>query len=128
LCHIGSVHEIKVKNDATVETKQMKILVEQALVMPEPYGTYYNILKTSGVTTAVDSVIVDIGHGTTDILCMYNGRIMRAASGSLEEATDSLTSALSRAIQEKSGKIIRPFDLMKTIEKARGQFLLGEKY
>ncbi len=124
---LKGTHEIKVKNDATGETKQMKILVEQALVMPEPYGTYYYVLKESGVTTAVDSVIVDIGHGTTDILCMYNGRIMRAASGSLEEATDSLTTALSRAIQEKSGKIIRPFDLTKTIEQGKRSILAGGK-
>jgi len=124
---LKGTHEIKVKNDATGETKQMKILVEQVLVAPEPYGTYWYTLKTSGIKTAVDSIIVDIGHGTTDILCMYKGNMMRAASGSLEEATDSLTNALARAIQEKAGKIIRPFDLMKAIEQNKRILLVGGK-
>ncbi|MCG3221274.1 MAG: ParM/StbA family protein, partial [Candidatus Heimdallarchaeota archaeon] len=84
-------------------------------------------LKQSGVQTAVDSIIVDIGHGTTDILCMYKGNMMRAASGSLEEAVDSLTGALARAIQEKSGKIVRPFDLMTAIELGKKNILVGGK-
>ncbi|MBY8999916.1 MAG: ParM/StbA family protein [Candidatus Heimdallarchaeota archaeon] len=124
---LKGTHEIKVKNDATGEAKQMKILVENCFVMPEPYGTYWYTLKNSGVTTAVDSIIVDIGHGTTDILCMYKGNMMRAASGSLEEAVDSLTSALARAIQDKTGKIVRPFDLMMAIEKNKKKLLVGGK-
>ncbi len=124
---LKGTHDIKVKNDATGEVKEMKILVEQVLVAPEPYGTYWHTLRSSGVKTAVDSIIVDIGHGTTDILCMYKGSMMRAASGSIEEATDSLTSALSRAIQEKAGKIIRPFDLMTAIEQGKRTVLVGGK-
>ena len=53
--------------------------------------------------------------------------MMRAASGSLEEAVDSLTNALSRAIQEKAGKIIRPFDLMTAIEQGKTNILVGGK-
>ncbi len=124
---LKGTHEIKVRNDATGETKNLKILIEQAYVLPEPYGTYYTTLKDLGVKSAVDSVIVDIGHGTTDLLCMYKGNMMRAASGSLEEATDSLTNALARAIQEKTGKIIRPFDLMKAIEEGKRQVLVTGK-
>ncbi|MCE7741324.1 MAG: ParM/StbA family protein [Candidatus Heimdallarchaeota archaeon] len=124
---LKGTHEIKVRNDATGEAKQMKILIEQVFIAPEPYGTYWHSLKTSGVQTAVDSIIVDVGHGTTDILCMYKGNMMRAASGSIEEAVDSLTNALSRAIQEKSGKIIRPFDLMTAIEQGKNNILVGGK-
>ncbi len=124
---LKGTHEVKVRNDSTGESKQMKILVEQVFIAPEPYGTYWYTLKTSGVQTAVDSIIVDIGHGTTDILCMYKGNMMRAASGSLEEAVDSLTSVLSRAIQEKSGKIVRPFDLMMAIEQGKTNILVGGK-
>ncbi|MCG3256975.1 MAG: ParM/StbA family protein [Candidatus Heimdallarchaeota archaeon] len=124
---LKGTHEIKVRNDATGESKQMKILIEQVFIAPEPYGTYWHTLKTSGVQTAVDSIIVDVGHGTTDILCMYKGNMMRAASGTLEEAVDSLTSALSRAIQEKAGKIIRPFDLMTAIEQGKKNILVGGK-
>ena len=124
---LKGTHEIKIRNDSTGESKQMKILVEQVFIAPEPYGTYWHTLKQSGVQTAVDSIIVDIGHGTTDILCMYKGNMMRAASGSLEEAVDSLTGALARAIQEKSGKIVRPFDLMTAIELGKKNILVGGK-
>jgi actin-like ATPase involved in cell morphogenesis len=124
---LKGTHEIKVRNDSTGESKQMKILVEQVFIAPEPYGTYWYSLKESGVQTAVDSIIVDIGHGTTDILCMYKGNMMRAASGSLEEAVDSLTTALARAIQEKSGKIVRPFDLMAAIEQGKTTVMVGGK-
>ena len=124
---LKGTHEIKIRNDSTGESKQMKILVEQVFIAPEPYGTYWYTLKQSGVQTAVDSIIVDIGHGTTDILCMYKGNMMRAASGSLEEAVDSLTAALARAIQEKSGKIVRPFDLMMAIEQGKKNILVGGK-
>ncbi len=124
---LKGTHEIKIRNDSTGESKQMKILVEQVFIAPEPYGTYWHTLKTSGVQTAVDSIIVDIGHGTTDILCMYKGNMMRAASGSLEEAVDSLTSALARAIQEKAQKIVRPFDLMAAIEQGKSNILVGGK-
>ena len=45
----------------------------------------------------------------------------------VEEAVDSLTNALSRAIQEKAGKIIRPFDLMTAIEQGKNNILVGGK-
>ncbi len=96
--------------------------------MPEPYGTYYKILKDKGEETAVDSVIIDIGHGSTDILTMYQGRPMRTASGSLVEATDTLTSRMAKALQDKTGAIIKPFDLMTTIMKGKSQVMIGGQY
>jgi len=109
--------QINVKNDATGETHSYTVTVDKCLVLPEPYGSYYQILKTSGENRAVDAIIVDIGHGSTDILTVYQGRLMRTASGSLEEAVDTLTTRMARTLQEQTGKIIRPFDLMRTIEK-----------
>jgi actin-like ATPase involved in cell morphogenesis len=121
--------EINVKNDATGETSSFNVTVDKCLVLPEPYGSYYQILRTSGETRAVDAIIVDIGHGSTDILTIYNGRIMRTASGSLEEAVDTLTTRMARQLQEQTGKIIRPFDLMKTIEKNLAAVMIsGQQY
>jgi len=117
--------QINVKNDATGETHSYNITVDKCLVLPEPYGSYYQILKTSGENRAVDAIIVDIGHGSTDILTVYQGRLMRTASGSLEEAVDTLTTRMARTLQEQTGKIIRPFDLMKTIEKNLKAVMVG---
>ncbi|MCG3253012.1 MAG: ParM/StbA family protein [Candidatus Heimdallarchaeota archaeon] len=117
--------ELNVRNDATGETHSYNINVQKCLVLPEPYGSYYQILKTSGESRAVDAIIVDIGHGSTDILTVYQGRLMRTASGSLEEAVDTLTTRMARTLQEKTGKIIRPFDLMKTIEKNLKAVMVG---
>ncbi|HUU79502.1 MAG TPA: ParM/StbA family protein [candidate division Zixibacteria bacterium] len=117
--------EINVRNDATGETHSYNVNVQKCLVLPEPYGSYYYILKTSGENRAVDAIIVDIGHGSTDILTVYQGRLMRTASGSLEEAVDTLTTRMARTLQEQTGKIIRPFDLMKTIEKNLKAVMVG---
>jgi cell division ATPase FtsA len=117
--------QINVKNDATGETHSYNVTVDKCLVLPEPYGSYYQILKTSGENRAVDAIIVDIGHGSTDILTVYQGRLMRTASGSLEEAVDTLTTRMARTLQEQTGKIIRPFDLMKTIEKNLKAVMVG---
>lgn len=116
---------INVRNDATGETHSYNINVKKCLVLPEPYGSYYQILKTSGENRAVDAIIVDIGHGSTDILTVYQGRLMRTASGSLEEAVDTLTTRMARTLNEQTGKIIRPFDLMKTIEKNLDAVMVG---
>lgn len=122
---LKGVHSIVVRNDATGEEKTLKANITKCFVLPEPYGTYYKILKDTGENRAVDAIIVDIGHGSTDILCMYKGNMMRTASGSIEEATDTLTSRLARAVQDKTGKILRPFDLMKSIEEGRRELMLG---
>ncbi|NVM31710.1 MAG: ParM/StbA family protein [Candidatus Helarchaeota archaeon] len=120
--------KITVRNDSTGEKFNFKANVEKTLVMPEPYGTYYKTLKDMGEETAVDAVIIDIGHGSTDILTMYQGRPMRTASGSLIEATDTLTSRMAKALQDKTGAIIKPFDLMTTIMKGKSQVMISGQY
>lgn len=117
--------EIHVKNDATDENKRLNVNISKCLVLPEPYGTYYATLKEKGEDTAVDTVIVDIGHGSTDILTMYQGRPMRTASGSLREATDTLTNRIASALQEKTNQIIKGFDLMMTIKKQKDTVMIG---
>jgi actin-like ATPase involved in cell morphogenesis len=120
--------KITVRNDSTNEKLDLRANVLKTLVMPEPYGTYYKILKDKGEETAVDAVIIDIGHGSTDILTMYQGRPMRTASGSLVEATDTLTSRMAKALQDKTGTIIKPFDLMTVIQKGKSQVMIGGQY
>jgi actin-like ATPase involved in cell morphogenesis len=120
--------KISVRNDASGERFDYTANVLKTLVMPEPYGTYFKILKDRGEETAVDTVIIDIGHGTTDILTMYQGRPMRTASGAIVEATDTLTVRMARALQDKTGAIIKPFDLMTAISKGKNQVMISGKY
>ena len=68
-----------------------KLEIDQCIVMPVCYGSYYEILKTSGETRAVDAVVVDIGAGATNILTVYEGRLMRTASGSVQESISTLS-------------------------------------
>lgn len=117
--------EINVRNDANGETKKFTVNIQKCLVLPEPYGTYYSTLKEKGEDEAVDTVLVDIGHGSTDILTMYQGRPMRTASGSMREATDTLTNRMAAKLQEKTNMIIKPFDLMNVIRKQKDTVLLG---
>lgn len=119
--------EINVKNDATEKVERITCNILKCLVLPEPYGTYYSILKERGEDEAVDTVLIDIGHGSTDILTMYSGRPMRTASGSLREATDTLTNRIAAKLQEKSNMIVKPFDLMMTIKKQKDTVMLGGK-
>ncbi|MBD3185743.1 hypothetical protein GF325_02850 [Candidatus Bathyarchaeota archaeon] len=118
-------HEIKIRNDATSEKKDLSVSAKKCLVIPEPYGTYYKTLKDRGEESAIDAVMIDIGHGSTDFLSMYQGHPMRTASGSLNEAVDTLTSRIAKKLQDQTGRIIRPFDLMKSIELGRDDVMLG---
>lgn len=119
---IGS-HKIMLKNDATDDVKMIKAKVLAAPVMPEPYGSWYYILKTKGEQKAVDSVIIDIGHGSTDILTIYNGTILRTASGSIAEAVDTVVTKLAQFLNEKTGRIIKPESLIAVLEK--GEYIVS---
>jgi len=121
--------EIHVKNDATGDIKRITVNIKKCLVLPEPYGTYYSTLKEMGEEEAVDTVLIDIGHGSTDILTMYQGRPMRTASGSMREATDTLTNRIAAALQEKTNMIVKPFDLMNVIRRGKETVMLsGQTY
>ncbi len=114
-----------VENEATGESFHRKLDVKHCIVMPEPFGTYYSTLKEEGESRAVDAIVIDIGHGSTDILSLYEGRVMRQASGSLEEATDTLTNRLAQELQNQTGKIIRPFDLMASLAQGKDVLTIG---
>jgi hypothetical protein len=126
---LKGTHEIKCRNDATGEKKQLTVNVKKCQIIPEPYGTYYWTLKQRKVDVAIDAVLIDIGHGSTDFLSMYQGRPMRQSSGSLNEATDTLTSRIAKKLNDQTGKIIRPYELMKSIELGRESVMVsGETF
>ncbi|MHA1617607.1 MAG: hypothetical protein ACTSX9_09925 [Candidatus Njordarchaeales archaeon] len=114
---IVGTHEIRIKNDATGDKKIIKAKIVAAPVMPEPYGSWYYVLKRRGERTAIDSVIIDIGYGSTDILTIYNGTILRTASGSIVEAVDTIVTKLAQYLNEKTGRMIKPELLIASLEK-----------
>ncbi|MBD3190336.1 MAG: hypothetical protein GF308_06815 [Candidatus Heimdallarchaeota archaeon] len=120
-------HKIHVINDATEQEKKYQFNIRRCFVLPEPFGCYYRMLVLKGEQRAVDSVIIDIGHGSTDILSIYSGRMMRMASGSIVEAVDTLTERISRALTEQANKIIRPYELMRTIETGQDTLQIGNE-
>ncbi len=122
---LKGTHELKFRNDATNEKRSITVEVKKCMVIPEPYGTYYATLKQRGEESAIDAMLIDIGHGSTDFLSMYGGRPMRQSSGSLNEATDTLTSRIAKKLQDQTGKIVRPYELMKSIELGRDSVMIG---
>lgn len=120
---------INVANDASGEEKQINLKIEQCLVMPVCYGSYYEILKSTGENRAVDAVVIDIGAGATNILTVYEGRLMRAASGSVQESITTLAGRMADNLNKQTGKILRPFELIKAIEVGRKTVMVaGEQY
>jgi len=120
---------INVANDATGEEKQIKLKIDQCMVMPVCYGSYYEILKTSGENRAVDAIVVDVGAGATNILTVYEGRLMRTASGSVQESITTLAERIASNLNQQTGKILRAFELIKAIEVGRDNVMIaGEQY
>ncbi|TFF84645.1 ParM/StbA family protein [Candidatus Heimdallarchaeota archaeon] len=121
--------DIKITNDATGEDKELKLKIDRCLVMPVCYGSYYEILKQSGEQRAVDAVVVDIGAGATNVLTVYNGQLMRTASGSVKESITTLAGRIASNLNEQTGKILRPFELVKAMESGRKAVMIaGERY
>jgi len=126
---LKGVMTINVANDASGEEKQINLKIDQCLVMPVCYGSYYEILKASGEDRAVDSIVIDIGAGATNILTVYEGRLMRTASGSVHESITTLAGRIADNLNKQTGKILRPFELIKAIEVGRKSVMIaGEQY
>jgi hypothetical protein len=120
---------INVANDATGEEKQLNVKIDQCLVMPVCYGSYYEILTSAGEKRAVDAVVVDVGAGATNILTVYEGRLMRTASGSVQESISTLAGRIADNLNQQTGKILKPYQMIKAIEMGRRSVMIaGEQY
>lgn len=118
---------VTIENDATSEKKEVKGRIVAAPVMPEPYGAYYYLLKERGEQKAMDSILIDIGYGTTDILTLYKGSVLRTASSSINEAVDTLTTKLADLLSEKADTNVKPEDLMTSLESKEKKITVGGK-
>jgi len=118
---------IHVRNDATSEEKNLAIRILKTLVMPEAYGSYYQIVSNSKEQVAFDAIVVSLDY-LTEIITLYKGRPMRLASGNLMDASLSvLANKIALVLQKATNQIVSPFDLLPNIQQKRNQVNVAGK-
>jgi hypothetical protein len=120
-------HRIQMKNDATEENLSYQLNVKRCFVLPDAFGCYYRSLIQSNERTAIDAVVTDIGHRTTDILTVYSGRMMRNASGSIKEGVTMVVERLAKTLTEQANRIVRPHELTRVIERNQETLQFGNQ-
>lgn len=124
---LKGTYNIYVRNDATSEEKKFKIEILKTLVMPEAYGSYYQIISKSQEQIATDAIVVSLDY-LTEILTLYRGRPMRLASGNIADASLSvLANKIALVLQKATNQIISPFDLLPNLEQNRNQVNVAGK-
>ncbi len=120
-------YNVHIRNDATGDEKKTSFEILKTLVMPEAYGSYYNVVSKSEV--ASDAIIVSLDY-LTEILTLYQGRPVRPASGNLANASLAvLANKIALTIRKVSNQIIHPMDLLPNIRHNRNQVnIKGQLY
>lgn len=119
--------KIKVINDATKEFMEKKISIKQVLVMPESYGTYYQVISGSETGTAIDAIVISLDL-LTEILTIFEGKLIRNASRNLTNASlFVLSNKIAIALQQKTGMIINPHAILENIRGNKGYVVLSGK-
>jgi hypothetical protein len=120
-------YKVKVINDATKEVIEKKLIIKQVLVLPESYGSYYHVVSSSDIEEVVDAVIITLDL-LTEILTIYDGKLMRNASRNLTNASlFVLSNKIALALQQKTGTIINPHSILENIRGNNNQVLLSGK-
>jgi len=120
-------YDVKVINDATKEILEKKLIIKQVLVLPESYGSYYHVVSSSEVEEVVDAVIITLDL-LTEILTIYEGKLMRNASRNLSNASlFVLSNKIALALQQKTGTIINPHSILENIRGNKDQVVFSGK-
>ncbi|MHA1271500.1 MAG: hypothetical protein ACTSPY_17035 [Candidatus Helarchaeota archaeon] len=118
---------IKIKNDATKEELEVSKNIKKVLVMPESYGTYYNVVSKFEGQRAKDAVIISLDL-LTEIMTIYEGNLMRRASRNLSNASlFVLANKISIALQQQVNKIISPLSLLENIRSDKNEVVISGK-
>ena len=95
--------------------------------MPESYGTYYNVASKSEDGTVIDALVISLDL-LTEILTIYEGKLIRNASRNLTNASlFVLSSKIAQALQQKVGIIINPHSILENIRGNKNQVMLSGK-
>lgn len=112
-------YNIHIRNDSTSEEKKISFEVLKTFVMPEAYGSYYQVVSKSEV--ASDAIVISLDY-LTEVLTLYQGRPMRMASGNLMDASlSALANKIALSLQKVSNQIIHPMDLLPNLQQNRNQ-------
>ena len=91
---------VKIQNEATKDVIERSFNIKQIFLMPESYGTYFNILTQVGEEDVVDAIVISLDLHT-EIITIYDGNLIRKASRNLATASLSvLTSKVALALEE----------------------------
>ena len=119
--------KVKIRNDATKEEIEKEINIQQVLIMPEAYGTYYKVVSDSQEEIAIDAVVISLDL-LTEILTIYNGNLIRNASRNLTNASlFILANKISNALQQQAGLIINPHSILKNIRENQNFVIISGK-
>ena len=106
---------IKIRNEATKEILEVKKNIKKVFVMPESYGTYYNFVSERDDKTVVDSIVISLDL-ITEMMTIYDGKLMRTASRNLANASLSvLAKKIAVALQNQANLIIHPNTILNNI-------------
>lgn len=120
-------YDVHVKNDATSEEKKINLEILKTLVLPEAYGSYYQVISGSQEQIAADAMVISLDY-LTEILTIYQGKPMRLASGNLMDASLSvLANKIAASLQQATNQIISPFDLLPNIQQNRDKINVAGK-
>ncbi len=109
-------YNVHIRNDATSEERNLTIHILKTLVMPEAYGSYYNVISGLDTQIAHDAIVVSLDY-LTEILTIYQGRPMRRASGNLMDASLAvLANKIAVSLQKVTDKILSPLDLLPNLQ------------
>ncbi len=112
-------YTVHIRNDSTSDAKEISFEVLKTFVMPEAYGSYYNVVSKSQI--ASDAIVISLDY-LTEVLTLYQGRPMRMASGNLMDASLAvLANKIALSLQKATNQIIHPMDLLPNLQQNRNQ-------
>jgi len=119
--------EVKIKNEATKEIIERTFNIKQVYLMPESYGTYFDILTTIGIEDVLDAIVISLDLHT-EIITIYDGNLIRMASRNIADASLSvLTTKVARALEEDTGSIVNPHSILESIRNDDKQVVIAGK-
>ncbi|MHA1681319.1 MAG: hypothetical protein ACTSUE_09940 [Promethearchaeota archaeon] len=123
---LKGVKEIVLENDGTKEIIQLRINIQNCMVVYGPYGSYVQMLQEYRENTAVDAVITDIGFGSAEILSIYEGRPNSLSSASIPDLSlETLANRIAQSLEKQTGRIVKGLDLMRLLQQDKSTVIIS---
>jgi hypothetical protein len=117
--------KVKIRNEATQDIIERIFNITQIYIMPESYGTYYDILTSIGEDLVIDAIVISLDLHT-EIITIYDGNLIRKASRNIADASlSSLTNKIALALQEDTGAIVNPHSILESIRNNENQVIIS---